>query len=460
MRSVVFAIADTARAVRGKRAHINPASHGRDDRVGSERVEASCVVTKRALVLACLAASCATTEPPKAPEPRVDVVELFRRARFKELSELDTGAAIRWVTRIRARQIADGEDVADTTARVAYRLGDAPAAKEAVNALSASNRTRKIISALLENVDATKHLRETVGEHPGRVQLPLLKPALALGLPVIEIELKGRRFRMLWDTGASENVLSPKAVDELDLVRTAVQFPVLRDVDGYVVRFAATGTEELRIGPEWTLKNVPWLVADLSTVADLLNRATTGLDGFLSPQLVIPQGCFTVDKARAVLDVGFDKRTCGQMLAGLSHRTPVFTWNGLVYASVKIHQSPDVAVQLETGSPISFLRSDATRYLPRGTINAPGPDDEIAHDLSSTVDFHVAGRERAISAIDLQPRRVTDGHDDLATLGTDILLEGSSMIVSFATMELGLTDGRVANARGVTSVENEHKQER
>jgi hypothetical protein len=413
----------------------------------------------RAVVLISIATACATTEPPKAPEPRVDVVELFRRARFKELSELDASAAIRWVTRIRAKQMADGEDVADTTARVAYRQGDAPAAKEAVNALSASNRTRKIISALLDNVDASKRLRETIGEHPGRVQLPLLKPALAVGLPVIEIELKGRRFRMLWDTGASENVLSPKAVDELDLGRTDVQFPVLRDIDGYVVRFAATGTEELRIGPEWTVKNVPWLVADLSTVADLLNRATAGLDGFLSPQLLIPQGCFNVDKARAVLDLGFDKRTCAAMVAGLPHRAPVFTWNGLVYASAKIHESPEVAVQLETGSPISFLRSDATRYLPGGAIKSPGAEDEIAHALTKTVDFHVAGRQRAISSIDLQPRRVTDGHDDLATLGTDILLEGASMIVSFATMELGLTDARVASA-GVTSDENEHKQGR
>jgi hypothetical protein len=401
----------------------------------------------RGCTLAALAFSfgCATSELRQAPPPSVDVVELFRRARFKELSELDRGGSAHWVERIKTRAMSEGEDLADWSARVAYRRGDAVAARSALNALGAENRTRKIISALLDNVDASAPLRVTTRRPAGLVELPLIKEALALGLPVLDIEIQGRRFRMLWDTGASENVLSPRAVGELELVRTDVQFPVLRDVDGYVVRFAATGTPEVQIGP-WSVRNVPWLVADLETVAKLLSRATAGLDGFLSPQLLIPQGCFRIDLEKQRLAIGFDPDPCDAMLKEARQRAPVFTWNGEVYASARIHQSPEVAVQLETGSPITFLRSDATRYLPSGTIKKEDKEEEIAHALDRTVAFDIAGRRRMISAIDLEPRRITDGHDDLATLGTDLLLLGRGLVVSFSSMELGLLGGEAPPA--------------
>jgi hypothetical protein len=392
-----------------------------------------------------LAAACATTEPPKAPEQSTDIIELFRRARFKELSELDQGSSIRWVARLRAKQLSEGEEMADWQARVAYRRGDAAAANDQLQSMSPANRTRKIIAALLENVDVRRPLRETIARPSGVRELPLNVEALHLGLPVVEIEIEGRHFKMLWDTGASENVLSPKAVDELELLRAEVQFPVLRDIDGYVVRFAATGTKKVLLGP-WVVANVPWLVADLTTVADLLQRATTGLDGFLSPQLLLPQGCFVIDKMKSVLRLGFDVTHCKALQAGIRERTPIFTWNGEVYASARIHNSPEVAIQLETGSPVSFLRSDASRYLPRGLIATQDREEAIATDLTKTVVLAVAGHSKPVSSIDLEPRRATEGHDDLATLGTDILFAGQSMVLNFLSMELGFVDppGKVA----------------
>lgn len=381
---------------------------------------------------------CATPLPTLTGQAApTDAVELFRRARFGELPSSNTGSSISLAHRLRPDWVPQGEDVADWNARVAYRNGDSGAAKAALNGLPRRNQTFKLLTALLENVDPKRPLRETP-ESPDVIELPLWPEALGLGYPVVEVEIAGRTFRMLWDTGATENVLSVEAAEELDLVQTRVQFPVMRDKAGYVVRFAAAATDGIAMG-KWKVGNVPWLVSSLDEVSDLFGDKNERLHGFLSPQLLLRRGCFSVDRVRAQLIIGHGRSPCRRMIAAAESRTPVFSWNGEVYASARVQDSPEVAVQLETGSPVTFLRADATRYLPEFFIphTRAQAEGNIATELFVSAVLSIGNQHVALAAIDLEPSRNTGGHDDLASVGTDILLGGRGVVVSFATMEMG-----------------------
>jgi hypothetical protein len=254
---------------------------------------------------------------------------------------------------------------------------------------------------------------------------------------------------MLWDTGATENVLRPELVDELDLVKSEVQFAVMRQSAGYIVRFATTGTEEMALG-KWKNTNIPWLVTDMAAMDDLFGTGKHRIDGFLSPQLLLRDGCFTIDRKNRQLLLGFNASNCRNMMTTANNRAPVFTWNGEVYTSARVNYSPELAVQVETGSPVTFLRSDASRYLPRGAINganqATDESESIAHELSRRVPFIVAGKEVAMTTIDLGASRTNNGHDDIGTLGNDLLLRGNGVVVSFATMEMGILSANDAVA--------------
>ena len=78
-------------------------------------------------------ASCASvpTFRDKAALDEVDAVELFRRARFSELARSDAGGSLMWAHRLRPSWVPEGEDLADWSARVAYRCGDGAAARRA-----------------------------------------------------------------------------------------------------------------------------------------------------------------------------------------------------------------------------------------------------------------------------------------------------------------------------------------
>jgi hypothetical protein len=52
-----------------------------------------------------------------------------------------------------------------------------------------------------------------------------------------------------------------------------------------------------------------------------------------------------------------------------------------------------------------------------------------------------------VSAIDLEPHRRSDAHDDVATLGNDILLQGRGVAVSFRDMSLGTLDDLLISGR-------------
>lgn len=383
----------------------------------------------------------------KTREAPPDPVELFRRARFSELTEIQGRDPMMWTLRARANRPLQGWELADWHARNAYRTGDGATAAKAIDQLHESSYTRKVVGALLDNVDTDRPLRQSFpgGDH---VDLSLDPAALEAGFPVVRIEIQGQRFHMLWDTGATENVLSPEAVDTLDLVRTDVQFPVMRADDGYVVRFSATGVQSMNVGG-WRLTNVPWLVTPLVDLADVFEAKKIELNGFLSPQLLLADGCFAIDRANAQLSIGFTRGRCDQMMASVRERAPVFRWNGELYAAAQIHQSPQLAVQLETGSPVTFLRADATRYLPKGLIQRTlsSEEAEIAHDLRGQVRLAVADVDLPIAAIDLETSRTNVGHDDIATLGTDVLLDGPGIVVDFVSMQMGFlspTAGSVA----------------
>ena len=368
-------------------------------------------------------------------------LELFRRARFGELSRTQGEGGDSWVQSLRPDWVSEQQDIADWNARVAYRKGNTQMVLENLEGLNNRSNTNRLLGALLENVDQDAPIRESNIRH-GMMSLDLDEAALAVGFPVVKMNMMGREFRMLWDTGATENVLRPEVADELDLVRTDVQFTVMRQSAGYIVRFATTATEEMALS-SWTNKNVPWLVTDLSTMDEIFGKGTARIDGFVSPQLLLRDGCFTIDRAAKRLLLGFGEASCKGMMVSVTNKAPVFTWNGEVYTSARVNASPELAVQIETGSPVTFLRSDASRYLPRGAIaGAASAADEdsvnIAHELSRRVPFHVAGREVSMTTIDLGASRTSNGHDDIGTLGTDLLLNGNGVVVSFATMEMGI----------------------
>ncbi len=386
---------------------------------------------RRLLVLVLPLVACAATPTPFArggpPANGADALELFRRARFAELAATEDASVVTWVHRLRPSHVAEGEDVADWTARLAYRRGDGAAARAALNGLPALHSTRATLEALLDHVDVERPLRALHG--PELVSIPLAPDALALGLPVVELTIAGRRLRMVWDTAATENLLSLEAAAELDLVRSRVHYAVRDREAGWVVRFEATGTPAMSLGG-LEASNVPWLVADLGadrTVVEAVGR----IDGFLSPQLLLADGCFELDRLHRRLRVGRSAAACRAMLAAAPERSPLFVWGGEVFASAQLPGSPELAVRLETGSPVTFLRADAARWLPEGAIERPAEEGELAETLARAVPLSVAGQVAALRTIDLAPSRRSSGHDDVATVGTDVLLQGRGVVVSF-----------------------------
>ena len=371
-----------------------------------------------------------------------DPVELFRRARFAELAVADDVKTIVWARRLHRARMHEGEALAELMVRDAYLMGDGESAAAALLGLSEGNPLRLLLAELLEAVDRSEELR-TSRIATDQIELQLDPRALEFGFPVVVAQIKGRRFKMLWDTGATENVLRPGSVEELDLVESRIRYRVMRDAAGYVMRFAATGTRKFKLGP-WSVHNTPWLITEFASIPDMFGDSEDKIDGILSPQLILRGGCFIIDRARARLVVGFGKARCKQMSSRVPVRTAMFCLDGEVYASAKVHRSPDVAVQLETGSPVTFLRADATRYLPEGMIGRALGDeeDQIAHALSDRIVFRVADRTRYVDAIDLEPIRKPSGHDNIASMGTDVLLDGRGVLVSFATMEMGFLPDR------------------
>jgi|GEM_PF-3227729 len=379
-------------------------------------------------------------------------LELFRRARFGELSRAQGQGGENWVQSLRPDWVSEQQDIADWNARVAYRKGNTAMVLENLENLHRRSHTNRLLTALLENIDQDAPIRQS-NVSQGVMSLELDEAALSVGFPVVKMNMMGREFRMLWDTGATENVLRPEVAEELDLVRSDVQFTVMRQAAGYIVRFATSATDEMALG-SWTNKNVPWLVTDLSTMDEIFGKGTARIDGFLSPQLLLRDGCFTIDRSAKRLLLGFGEASCAGMMVSVTSKAPVFTWNGEVYTSARVNASPELAVQIETGSPVTFLRSDASRYLPRGAINgaASAADEDsvnIAHELARRVPFQVAGREVSMTTIDLGASRTSNGHDDIGTLGTDLLLNGNGVVVSFATMEMGI----LSNSDAVASIQ-------
>ena len=100
-------------------------------------------------MLASLLVACASDpQLRKAPALTSDALELFRRARFMELTQVEGGESMSWAHRLRPRWIPEGEDVADWSARVHYRRGDAKGAWASLNGLPVRNHTRRLLTAL------------------------------------------------------------------------------------------------------------------------------------------------------------------------------------------------------------------------------------------------------------------------------------------------------------------------
>lgn len=375
-------------------------------------------------------------EPPRAPEPEVDEVELFHRARFKELSARGDEALLRVIAKIKPTYLSAEEDRLDSNARAAYRHGDGRAADEAMRALPDSSRTKKVLAALLAEADLSRPLFESAATVK-ELAVPLDPAALRAGHVIFEGNIAGKKLRFLWDTGSTENVIDTKTAEALHLSLRAVQFTHYRTDDALVVRFAATGVEQIDVGA-WSIHNVPAIVTELETVG----AGVGAIDGFLSPQLLLGGGCFEIDESRNLLRVGFDRSICASWVAKTKKRAELFAWDGEVYVTGRVGTSPEVGMRLETGSPVTYLRADATRYIPRGAIReAPAErEGEIAHELEKQVVLSVADTRTRVSAVDLEPRRRTDGYDDVGTVGADVLFSGDGVVVSFATMELGLLE--------------------
>ncbi|MCK6547228.1 retroviral-like aspartic protease family protein [Myxococcota bacterium] len=401
-------------------------------------------MTRTPLALALvLASACAGPRiEPKHGSPRAteDALELFRRARFAELTRQDPDALGSFAKRLRSSNVSMSEDYDDLVARAAYRRGEVEVAREAAAALSEDNKTRRLVEALLTHVDPLVPVRES-RTTKRIVELPLEARALDRGYLVIPVVIDDRRYDVLWDTGATDNVLGPDAADQLELPETEVQFTLRRRDDALVVRLAATVTRELHVGA-WAVRNVPWLVSELDTVEGL-KRDIADVDGFLSPQLLLPNGCFAVDRRAAILRIGFGAQACAQLMADATLRTPLYTWDGELFVSARVDASPELAVRVETGSPVTFLRTHAARYLPKDLLLVRGgraTGEEIARDLGGRVSISVAGRQARVPAIELDPARPGSAHDDIATLGNDVLLQGRGLVVDFTRMELGTLD--------------------
>jgi hypothetical protein len=402
---------------------------------------------ERPHVLLCvLAFGCAGIEPKKEPPLSLDAMELFRRARFLELSTVDNKSFAQVIERLRPKTMTPREEELDFTARRAYRMGDGKTASAAIVPLPESSKTRQILSAFLANVELDQRLF-TVSASDEKISLPLDRLALGAGYAVVSAKIRGMELRLLWDTGSTENVISEEVALGLGLPQTRVQFVLHRGLDALVVRFAATGVAQIDLGPV-LFENVPLLVTELHTVSEHAAKETR-IDGFLSPQLLLPHGCFSVDRVKAELEIAFDPASCTSMIQVPRDRERLFTWDGEVYVNSRIHRTRNLALQLETGSPVTYIRADASRYVPKGSIDAtPAESDgEIAHDLARTVVVGCGGRKKVVSAIDLEPRRHTIGHDDLGTVGTDVLLQGRGYVVSFAEMMMGFLEPKAEATR-------------
>src|SRR5215472_17032092 len=104
-------------------------------------------ITSTSLLALC---ACITPEPPRAPKLGVDSTELFRRARFKELSHVSQESFAKVVDRLRPKTLSPAEEMLDFAARSAYRAGDGGGALRVAGLLVPSSRTRAILTALLD----------------------------------------------------------------------------------------------------------------------------------------------------------------------------------------------------------------------------------------------------------------------------------------------------------------------
>jgi hypothetical protein len=383
-------------------------------------------------------ACAATHDPIESPMLFTDNVELFRRTRFQELAALEGLKSSDWLRFLNHARALTDEHLAILNLREAYARGSAGQMKEILTRLPPHRPAHRLFSAILENIEPQREIRFLTTDKD-RVEIPLDRSHLQRGVPVVELQIYGRRFAFLWDTGSTENIMSHKVAEELDLVRTDVHFPVKRDRDGYVVRLGASHTGEVRLGA-WKWSNFPWLISDLRIINQNLGAEAAGIDGVLSPQLLLPNRCFIIDRERAMLEIIASPQGCQSVKQAVRSTNALYEWNGEIYASVQILKSPLVGARLETGSNATFLRHDAVRYLPPGTLleSVVKIKGEIARTLDKSIPLRFAGRVSQMSAIELEASRMTTGHDDLATIGTDMLLRNTDRLwVDFATMSVG-----------------------
>lgn len=398
------------------------------------RVVGVCLGTALALSEACAS----FPEPIESPMLITDNVELFRRTRFQELAAIEGQREQSWISFLGRRQALSKEHLAILDLRGAYARGDVKAMVETLERIPSRRPASRLFSAILENVNLHQQIRYLHRESK-RVELPLNRAHLERGIPVVEVNIYGRRFSFLWDTGSTENIMSHELADELDLVLTDVHFPVVRDRDGYVVRLAAAHTTDIQMG-NWKWSNFPWLISDLRLLNQSMKTLAAGIDGVLSPQLLLPESCFLIDRHRAMLELVADRDQCKTLGDTAAASNRMYAWNGEIYASVQILSSPWVGARLETGSSATFLRHDAVRYLPKGAIahSIVEQRGEIARTLDKSIAVHFAGRQAEVFAIELEASRMTTGHDDLATIGADLLLRASDRLwVDFSSMSVG-----------------------
>jgi len=370
-----------------------------------------------------------------------DDVELFRRTRFEELSKRHGRDTQRWISFLEKESVLSPDHLKILRLRLAYARGDVEEMKRWVEQLPPPQPAHRLFEAILENVDQSATIRRLSSDRTS-LTIPLNKEYLLRGIPVIEAVIYGRQFLFLWDTGSIENIMSENTAAELNLAKTKLQFPVLRDKDGYVVRVSATHTSAISFGNlKWS--NFPWLVSDLRTVNANLRRNNIELDGILSPQLLLNDHCFIIDRSSATLEIFLDSNECTTLTSQPKNTIPIYSWNGELFTSVQISGSPLLGARLETGSNASFFRHDAVRYLPSGSLTENIVDfrGEVIRTLDSEVILQFGDRDKPLSAIELEASRMTTGHDDLATLGTDLLIKKSDrLMVNLASMTLGYID--------------------
>ena len=370
-----------------------------------------------------------------------DDIELFRRTRFEELSKEYGRDTERWIKFLEKEHVLSPDHLKILRLRLAYAQGDVETIKQWIQQLPPPQPAHRLFQAILKNVDPSNTIR-SLESHRRSLSIPLNKEYLLRGIPVVEAIIYGRQFLFLWDTGSIENIMSENLAAELNLAETKLQFPVLRDKDGYVVRVSAAHTSEVSISDvKW--RNFPWLVSDLRAINTHLRRNNIELDGILSPQLLLHEKCFVIDRSNATLEIFLNAQDCVSLPSSSRNTTPLYSWNGELFTSVKISSSPLLGARLETGSNASFFRHDAIRYLPAGSLadNIVDFRGEVIRTLASQVTLQFGNRDKPLSTIELEASRMTTGHDDLATLGTDLLIQKTDrLMVNLASMTLGYID--------------------